>query len=447
MNKFEDIKKKISPETLSKMYLEDNCDYEYIKKYFNITGWTLDKLLREYNLKKSHKQYAKKAQEAKYKKYGGKDAYDRLSEEHRRQTIMKKYGSFDNYINNISNNCHNTWMSKPLQERLALAQQTLSHGGGWNKETATKTLQDKDGVDNASALATYTNDSKVNIEFENLLKLNNIKYRREFHLSINGHNYFKYDFKVNNILIELDPTATHNSTWSPFNDHKGIDKKYHQQKSEVAKENGYRCIHVFDWDDINKIILLLKDRETIYARKTTIKLVSLDSTKEFINQYHLQGYAKDAVRLGLYYQDKLVSIMTFGKPRYNKHFEYELIRYCSCANVIGGAQKLFKYFIDNYNPKSIISYCDNSKFDGKVYKELNFKLNSKGQISCHWYNIKTKEHYTDNLIRQQGFSRIINHIDAKDDIDYGTNNNEVLMLEAGFVKVYDCGQSRYEWSC
>lgn len=63
------------------------------------------------------------------------------------------------------------------------------------------------------------------------------------------------------------------------------------------------------------------------------------------------------------------------------------------------------------------------------------------------YNIKTKEHYTDNLIRQQGFSRIINHIDAKDDIDYGTNNNEVLMLEAGFVKVYDCGQSRYEWSC
>ena len=131
--------------------------------------------------------------------------------------------------------------------------------------------------------------------------------------------------------------------------------------------------------------------------------------------------------------------MTFGKPRYNKHYQYELIRYCSCYNIIGGAEKLFKHFIKDYSPTSIISYCDNSKFSGKVYNQLGFDLIDYGKPSKHWYNIKTNQHITDNLLRQRGFDQLFGTNYGK-----GTSNEELMKLH-DFVEVYDCGQSKYVW--
>ena len=274
--------------------------------------------------------------------------------------------------------------------------------------------------------------SKPNELFANLLNTNDIDFEREFPLIRKV-----FDFKVGKNLIEINPSATHNSTWGIFTQ-EGLDKYYHRDKSQLAEDNGYRCIHVWDWDDIDKIIMQLKPRETVYARKCEVRDVDLSTTREYLNTYHLQGYARDSIRLGLYYDDELVSIMTFGKPRYNKNYEYELIRYCSSYNVIGGAEKLFCYFVKHYDPQSIISYCDWSKFNGDVYTKLRFTF--KGySIGKHWYNMKTGKHITDNLLRQRGFDQL-----------FGTNygkgtSNEVLMLEAGFVEIFDAGQSTYIW--
>lgn len=133
--------------------------------------------------------------------------------------------------------------------------------------------------------------------------------------------------------------------------------------------------------------------------------------------------------------------MTFGKPRYNKNYEYELLRLCtkSTYSVVGGAEKLFKYFKVHYTPKSIVSYCDNSKFTGNIYYKLGFTLKSYGKPSKHWYNIKTHVHITDNLLRQRGYDQL-----------FGTNygkgtSNEQLMLDNGFVEIYDCGQSTFTY--
>lgn len=127
--------------------------------------------------------------------------------------------------------------------------------------------------------------------------------------------------------------------------------------------------------------------------------------------------------------------MTFSKSRYNKNYEYELIRYCSCYNITGGAEKLFNYFINKYNPKSIISYCDNSKFNGEIYLKLGFKLKNKGTPTKHWYNMKTKQHITDMLLRKKGFSRLIHHCEPKED-NLNTNDNIELMLREGFLYIY-----------
>lgn len=133
--------------------------------------------------------------------------------------------------------------------------------------------------------------------------------------------------------------------------------------------------------------------------------------------------------------------MTFGKPRFNKNYEYELIRYCTSEiGVSGGGEKLFKYFVTNFNPASIVSYCDLSKFNGQIYNKLGFKKIYKAGPSLHWYNMKTKQHILDSLLRSQGFDRLFGTAYGKG------SSNEALMLTYGFVEIYDCGQATYGWT-
>lgn len=286
----------------------------------------------------------------------------------------------------------------------------------------------------------HQKNSTPNLEFKKLLEETGLTFEREYCLD---KKFF--DFKVGNILVEINPTITHNSTFTPFTYNTPLAKNYHKLKSEVAAKYDYRCVHIFDWEDKKKIIrLLANEQQVIYGRNCVVKELPTSISSDFLNTYHLQGAALATFKLGLFYEEQLVSVMTFGKPRYNKNYEYELIRYCSAARVIGGAEKLFSYFITKYQPKSIISYCDLSKFSGETYIKLGFSLLRKSAPSKHWYNIRTKEHYTDALLRKQGFSRLIHHCDAKND-RLETNNNATLMISAGFVEVFDCGQATYIW--
>ena len=278
------------------------------------------------------------------------------------------------------------------------------------------------------------NDSSYNRSFADLLDINNITYEREFLLQ-----KYSYDFKVGNTLIEIDPTATHNTYFSPYGDNR-IDVNYHRDKTKLAKDNGYSVIHIFEWDDINKVMQLLKNRVTIYARKCEVRMVSEVDTGNYLDTYHLQGTCRgQKIRLGLYYNNQLVSLMTFGKSRFNKNCEYELLRYCASHNVVGGAEKLFKYFIDNYKPSSIVSYCDTSKFSGKVYDTLSFEFIKTNKPRKHWYSMKERRHITDGLLLSQGYDRLFKESHGK-----GTSNEE-LILARGYLPVYDCGQSTYIW--
>ena len=146
----------------------------------------------------------------------------------------------------------------------------------------------------------------------------------------------------------------------------GKDKNYHLNKTIECEKVGYRLIHIFEHEWVNKQKIIkakLKslfgvEQTRIYARKCIIKEISTDIKNEFLNTYHIQGEDKSKVKLGLFYEEKLVAVMTFGKPRFNKNYEYELIRYATSKHVIGGAGKLLKYFERNYKPKSIITYSD-----------------------------------------------------------------------------------------
>ena len=306
-------------------------------------------------------------------------------------------------------------------------------------EKARQTCLEKYGVDWAcqrQEARLKGQNSQSNTEFENKLKKLNIEYSREFPIST-----YSYDFKIGNYLIEIDPYATHNSTWGIRNN-KPKDSKYHINKSQLAIDNGYFCIHLFDWDDTDKILNKFKIKQDISADACELKEISTAEAKEFLNIYHPQNYTNAKVCLGLYYNDELVEVMTFGKPRFNKKYEWELLRLCAKPgyHILNGKTKLLEYFKDVYTPNNIIVYCDLSKLSGKIYEDLNFTLLKKAQPSLHWYNPKTNTHITNTFLWAKGFDRLFG-------TDYGKQeNNNKLMLEHGFVEIYDCGQATYVWN-
>jgi len=308
------------------------------------------------------------------------------------------------------------------------------------KEKIKNTNLEKYGVEwfcQTSAARNYSNDSKPNLSFAASLDKCNIVYDREYPIS-----HYSYDFIVGNYLVEINPTITHNSHISIFNG-KVKNSSYHSDKSQTALNKGYFCIHVWDWDDQDKIVNMLKPKNVVYARNLEIRDVSVESASLFLNTYHLQNTCKgQRVIYGLYMDDMLVELMSFGNPRYNRNYEWELLRLCTHKDytVVGGAERLFKHFILTNKPKSIISYCDNSKFSGHVYEKLGFKILRSSKPTCHWYNLKTKQHITDNLLRQRGFDQLFGTNYGK-----GTSNKE-LMLEYGFLPVYDCGQTSFVWN-
>ena len=410
------------------LYINQNKPRTFIKNYYNISEYMLDKIINTFDCHKDKRNAIDLSFQSKYEKFGGRDAYFDYMVNKIKDAKIKHYGSWEEALKNTSEKCKDNWNKKSKNELNNIRLKTI------------KTNLQKYGVESCYQLPQCRlkgNDSKPNKLFAQLLDQNNIKYEREFPI-----NNRSFDFKVNNILIEINPSMTHNSTYGIY-DNEPLPYDYHFNKSILAKEHNYRCIHIWDWDNIDKILALLKEKKTIYARKCVIKIIDKTTLDTFLNDNHIQNTCKkQEIRLGLFNNDELIQVMTFGKPRYNKNYTYELLRLCSASSylIVGGSQKLFKYFLDTYNPDSIISYCDNSKFTGEIYLKLHFKLLNYGIPTKHWYNIKTKQHITDNFLRQRGFDQLFN-------TNYGKGmSNEKLMLEHNFIEIYDCGQSVYVYN-
>jgi len=152
-----------------------------------------------------------------------------------------------------------------------------------------------------------------------------------------------------------------------------VDKKTQLNSYSDFEKDGIHLIQIFEdsWNiksDIikNRIISALGMSQKIGARKCDIRIVDDNELiRNFINSSHIQGHIGSSIKIGLYYNDELVSIMTFGSLRRNlgqksKEGSYELLRFCNKfgISVIGGASKLFKFFIKTYNPNYIVSYAD-----------------------------------------------------------------------------------------
>lgn len=225
----------------------------------------------------------------------------------------------------------------------------------------------------------YKFDGKSHYEDDIVKYLNSIGiYNIERNVKILDGEEADLFIPDNKLIIEFNGTYWHSDLFK--------QKNYHLNKTIVAEKLGYRLIHIYqyEWDDPNQQIKLKqllriacgKVTKKIYARNCEIKQIDNSAAKELNEAVHLQGHRNAKVTYGLFHNGKLVQLMSFSKRKKGTGDDWEIIRGCPGSNniVIGGVSKLFYHFVKDYNPKSIFSYCDFNKFNGKSYEELGMKF-------------------------------------------------------------------------
>lgn len=226
------------------------------------------------------------------------------------------------------------------------------------------------------------------------------------------------------------------------------NEKYHLNKQKACLEKGITLIHIFEdeWYYRKSIVeSVIKNRlglidNKLFGRKCTIQSIDNKTSDSFLDDNHIQGSGSaNSIRLGLYHQDELVSVMTFSKGRVamgGNSDEYELTRFCNKKNtsVIGAASKLFKYFRINNVVKNIISYSDNRWFDGGMYQTLGFTYTHESKEN-YWYVVgnqrKHRFNFRKDVLVKQGYD--------------STKTEREIMFERKLYRIYDCGNKRWDF--
>ena len=225
-----------------------------------------------------------------------------------------------------------------------------------------------------------------------------------------------------------------------------ITPGYHRDKLDKCIEQNIRLLTIFEdeWlnnkeictSRINSALGIVQNK--VFARKCLARQIPNKEAYEFLKRTHLQGPGTCKVAYGLFYDNQLVQVMTFGSParahtaKGKKVLEMKRLAGELNTIIIGGASKLFKLGLQYAKQNSfdiIKSYCDLRWGTGNLYAKLGFTKT---------YETKYTPHYTDfkNRFRNQNL--------AQNKKKTGKTEFEVAQ-EKGLWKIYDCGHQTWEY--
>ena len=441
--KNKDVRKKIEKTNLEKYGVKTNLMIDECKEQIKQTN--LEKYGVEYPMQ--NKEILEKAYKTNLEKYGvmrplqNKEILDKLKED-----TNNNFG-----ITNLS-------------------QQHIKHFENYNEEFIKENFI-KDGYFLQNEFLKYFNVSLENISrSKKRFNISEPSKELKFKTQLKIYDFIKsfYDDDVlsnqqtiispyeldiyipdKKLAIEFDGLLFHSygkSTDYIFNK-TDEDKNYHLRKTELCESKGIKLFHIFEnewldpikreiWKSKIKLELGCIERK-LNARDCVIKEVNDKDIKEFLELNHLQGYISSSIRVGLFYKDELVEVMTFGKSRFNKNFDYELLRNCTKINTIvrGGFSKLLNYFKKNYKG-SIVSY-GNRRWTSIINNIYKGELLNISEPNYFYFTVKDLK-----LMSRVQFQK---H-KLKDKLEnFDPNLSETEnMYNNGYRKIYDCGNLVYK---
>jgi hypothetical protein len=291
-------------------------------------------------------------------------------------------------------------------------------------------------------------NSSLEFKIKDFLNLNNIEFINNERKTLGGREIDIFLPKYN-VGFEVNGNYFH----SEINGDK--DKDYHIDKTLDSQNKKIKLVHIFEDEIIlksdiviSRISNLIGLNKVIYARKCRILEITKKVSKDFLEKNHIQGNSVDNYRYGLFFNEQLVSVMTFGKKRKSlgvknsEYGEYELIRFANLlnTNVVGGFSKLLSKFIKDKKPKKIETFADirwsGSDPEKTVYSKNGFKF-VKITPPNYWYvkmdkyiNRHHRFSFRKDVLVKQGFS--------KDMTEW-----EIMKLK-GYDRIWDCGSLKFE---
>lgn len=288
-----------------------------------------------------------------------------------------------------------------------------------NRELSTKYLKHSPNISNYELEISKFLD-KLKIKYETNNKKIIKPYELDFYIA-------KY-----NLGIEFNGLYWHSEYYKTPN--------YHLNKTELSEKKEIQLLHIFEDEWVNKqeivkSILINKLKLTkikIFGRKTKIIQINNKEYSEFLKINHMLGITKSSIKLGILYNDEIISVMGFKKKINNNYY---LNRFCNKLNinVIGGADKLLKFFIKNYNPTKIITFADRRYSNGNLYEKLGFKFISYSKPNYWYCDFR-------NIVKYHRFNF------RKDKININNDNKteHEIMLENKLPRIYDSGLIKFE---
>lgn len=257
-----------------------------------------------------------------------------------------------------------------------------------------------------------------------------------------------------NIAIEYDGLMYHSQGRYTQGKIQNISLNYHLSKMQQCKKLGIQLFHIFEneWlnnpeqQDIWKSMICSKlgHSDRIYARKLRVTCVDSATAMLFCEVNHLQGPVKSTYNYALVDDnEEIYALMTFGKPRFNKRYNWELLRYCckKYTNVVGGASRLLSHFRKDHEG-SIISYANLRWSNGNLYEKLGFKLVNQTAPNYFYFKTKDGKHPVDMKLYSRMEFQKHKLKDKLETFDEKLTEKENMYMN-NYRTIYDCGNLAY----
>lgn len=385
--------------------------------------------------------------------YSNKEAVSKITQQVK-QTKLELYGD-ENY-NNI-NQIKETWKEKYTMDYWAERLDNEDYKHLYDKEYMENLIKQHDPIEISNMLNVhvqtvyrYLNTHGIRDPYKSMTEIELVGFLQSLGISNiirNTRKLIPSGKEIDIYLPDYNLAIEYDGVYWHHEDVPHITRTYHKDKFIECQILGIQLITIFStfWinkKDIVKQLLINKlgiNTTSIFARKCIIKSLETYEIKDFLNSNHIQGYTTSSINYGLYHNDELISVMTFGKCNSRigigkQEDGFELIRYASSKRVVGGASKLLNHFIKEHRPNKIVSYSNNEWSDGNMYKVLGFELETEIKPSyCYISPNGSKMYHRFNYSKQKL---------VKKGFDKSLTEREITK-QLKLLKLWDCGKKRW----
>jgi hypothetical protein len=231
--------------------------------------------------------------------------------------------------------------------------------------------------------------------------------------------------------------------WHSYNHLETKNEIYkHYNKFDIAANKGVLLLQFFEHEWLYKqeiVKSIIKNKlglcTKISARSCKVYNIPASEANEFYTANHLQGSRNASINLCLKIGDVIYSCMSFSK---HHTYQYELIRYASFLghSVRGGASRLFKHFVREEQPRSIMSYADRRYSNGGLYRALGFSLITTTKPGYGY--VKGSNFYSRQVFQKHKQHDLL-------DIFNPELSEPVNMFNNGYRRIWDAGNWKFLW--